>query len=82
MSEADKEKQALTSPTLKKEKPADAKKPEKDSKKDGAIASPASGVKPEAKEHHAPGTPHQRAKMPDSELVRDLKAQLKYVLKS
>lgn len=79
-SEADKEKQALTSPTLKKEKPTDPKKPEKDVKKEGTNASPAAGIKQEAKEHHAPGTPHQRAKMPDSELVRDLKAQLKKAL--
>ncbi|KAL0272152.1 UNVERIFIED_CONTAM: hypothetical protein PYX00_005230 [Menopon gallinae] len=79
-SEAEKEKQPLTSPTSKKEKNLDPKKQEKDVKKEGTPAASASGAKPEVKEHHAPGTPHQRAKIPDSELVKDLKAQLKKAL--
>lgn len=55
----------------------DGKKLEKDIKKEGTAASPATGVKAEAKEHHNSNSPHQRPKIPDSELVRDLKAQLK-----
>lgn len=59
---------ALTSPTLKKEK--DIKR-EKDIKKESVKT-----------EHRDPAHRTKDAKMVESELVRDLKAQLKYVCKN
>ncbi|KAK6625311.1 E3 ubiquitin-protein ligase bre1 [Polyplax serrata] len=80
VSENDKDKQTHNSPGGKKDKSIDSKKAEKDLKKDGAAASPAGLMKSEAKEHHNSNSPHQRTKLPESELVRDLKAQLKKAL--
>lgn len=74
--DGDKEKIAATAAVCKKEKPGEVKRPDKDPKKEPGVVPP--GVKQENKEpHHTPGTSHARAKVPESELVRDMKAQLK-----
>ncbi|XP_046680680.1 E3 ubiquitin-protein ligase Bre1 isoform X2 [Homalodisca vitripennis] len=67
--EADKDKQ-LTSPTIKKEKEGAAGTP-------GAAAGTPGGKREIKKEQHRE---QHRAKVPDSEMVRDLKAQLKKAL--
>ncbi|KAK6625307.1 E3 ubiquitin-protein ligase bre1 [Polyplax serrata] len=75
--EGDKDRQPHESPTSAKDKSNESKKSEKDSKKDAAAAGSAGASRPDGKDYH---NQHQRVKISESELVRDLKAQLKKAL--